>query len=341
MIEVTLRDVSREAGVSLATADRVLNNRPGVRAKTAERVRSASARLGYRANPFAARLARGASYRLAFVLPGNANPFMAALAAQVRRTAEHLAAQRAYLDIVEVAALDPAQLAATLDRLAGEYHGVAVVALEQPDVQAAIDRLVAAGVAVVTLVSDVPGSQRLRYVGVDNVAAGRTAGLLLGRFATGRAGPVGCVIGSAELHDHAERLQGFTALLAEAYPGLRVLPPVSGRDDDARSAQAAAGLLAEHPDLVGIYAAGAGTAGVARALRQAGRARETIFVAHELSEAARLLLQDGTLDAIINQDAGHEARSAARILLAHLTGEPILDEQERIRIEIFVRENLP
>ena len=187
-MEVTLRDVSREAGVSLATADRVLNDRPGVRAKTAERVRSASARLGYRANPFAARLARGASYHLAFVLPGNTNPFMAALADQVRRTAEHLAAQRAYLEVIEVAAFDAAALAAALDRLGTEYDGVALVALEQPDVGAAIDRLVMCGVPVVTLVSDVPRSRRLHYVGVDNIAAGRTAGLLLGRFAPGRAG---------------------------------------------------------------------------------------------------------------------------------------------------------
>jgi LacI family transcriptional regulator len=48
----------------------------------------------------------------------------------------------------------------------------------------------------------------------------------------------------------------------------------------------------------------------------------------------------GTMDAVINQDPGHEARSAARILLAHCANIPIIDDQERIRIDIFVRDNL-
>ena len=43
---------------------------------------------------------------------------------------------------------------------------------------------------------------------------------------------------------------------------------------------------------------------------------------------------------MINQDPGHEARSAARLLMAEVTGEPILLDQERIRIEIFLRDNM-
>ena len=43
---------------------------------------------------------------------------------------------------------------------------------------------------------------------------------------------------------------------------------------------------------------------------------------------------------MINQDPGHEARSAARLLMAEAAGEPILLDQERIRIEIFLRDNM-
>jgi LacI family transcriptional regulator len=44
---------------------------------------------------------------------------------------------------------------------------------------------------------------------------------------------------------------------------------------------------------------------------------------------------------VINQDAGHEARSACRLALAGLSGERVLRDQERIRIDIFLRDNLP
>src|SRR5260370_13324449 len=123
----------------------------------------------------------------------------------------------------------------------------------------------ARGVCVVTLVSDVPSSRRLRYVGVDNIAAGRTAATLLGRFAGGRRGPVGVIVGSVELRDHAERLQGFTQVLGEEHGRLQVLPARTGHDDDAVSAAATAALLTEHPDLLALYSVGAGNGGGAPA----------------------------------------------------------------------------
>ena len=76
----------------------------------------------------------------------------------------------------------PDALAGALEKLSPAYHGVATIALDHPRVRAAIDDLAARGVAVVTLVSDVPSSRRLHYVGIDNPAAGRTAATLMGRF---------------------------------------------------------------------------------------------------------------------------------------------------------------
>jgi LacI family transcriptional regulator len=57
--------------------------------------------------------------------------------------------------------------------------------------------------------------------------------------------------------------------------------------------------------------------------------------------ASRRGLLRGLLDAVIVQDAGHEARSAIRVLLSLARREPILAEQEKIRVEIAMRDNLP
>ncbi len=341
MQAITLRDVSREAGVSLATADRVTNGRPGVRAATVARVRDAIERLGYQANPLASRLARGGT-RFAFLLPRGSNPFMAALSAQTERLQQHFASELVSVEIIPVDPLEPASQAEALARAGRDgFDGVALVAMEHAAVQAAVDRLVATGLPVVTLVSDLPGSRRDYYVGIDNLAAGRTAGSLLGRFVGPRAGLVGVVLGSAALSDHADRLRGFTDVLAREFAGLALLPPETGQDDEARSAAAASRLLDRHPALVGLYVAGAGAPGVAAALHASGRARDVVLVGHELDDRSTAWLRDGVIDALIHQDAGHEARSAVRLLLARLTGSPVLPEQERIRIEIFLRDNLP
>jgi LacI family transcriptional regulator len=266
---------------------------------------------------------------------------MSNLTEQVQRTADWLAGQRGFIDILHVDVFDPDVLAGALETLSPAYHGVAVIALDHPRVRAAIDELDARGVAVVTLVSDAPSSRRLHYVGIDNPAAGRTAATLMGRFLAGRDGTVAVIAGSLSLRDHAERQFGFHQILSSEYPSLRTLPVIEGRDDSERTRQLTAALLARHADLRGIYCCGAGNRGIADAIEASGRARDVVWITHELTQHTRRFLVRGTLDAIINQDPGHEARSAARVLLAHCSGEPISPDQERIRIDICLRDNLP
>lgn len=337
----TLEDVARAAGVSVATVDRVVNRREGVREKTIARVEAAVARLGYRADPAAARLARNQSFRFVFILPSGANSFMSLLADQVARTAEWLAGQRAFIDVRHVDVFDADALAAALEMVSPSYHGVATIALDHPRVRAAIDDLADRGIPVVTLVSDVPSSRRLHYVGIDNPAAGRTAATLMGRFLRGRKGAVGVIAGSLALRDHAERQFGFHQVLSSEYPDLVALPAVEGRDDSERTRAVTEALLARRPDVVGIYNVGAGNRGIAAALKESGRAGDVVWIAHELTVHTRRLLLHGVIEAIISQDPGHEARSAARVLLAHCWGDSILPDQERIRIDIFLRDNLP
>lgn len=337
----TLVDVAERAQVSLATVDRVFNRRPGVSQRTVERVEQALVKLGYRPDPAAVRLARGIQFNFCFVLPTGTNTFMSQLAGQVERSLQWLEDQNTYGDMLRVDVFDPHVLAETLRGLIGQYHGVAIVALDHPAVRDAINALVDSGVVVVTLVSDVPTSRRHRFVGIDNSAAGRTAGTLMGRFAAGRRGKLGVVAGSLALRDHADRLFGFQQVIAAEYPGLSPLPTLEGNDDASRCRNLASDLLHNHEDLVGIYSIGAGNRGIVDALEAAGRTKKIVFIGHELTEFSHRFLAQGSMDAVINQDAGHETRSAARILLAQCSGQPMIDDQERIRIDIFLRDNLP
>ena len=280
---LTLKDIAREAGVSVATLDRVLHGRAGVREDTARRVRETIARHGFHPSSAAADLARRRTSRFAFVVPDNGNVFMQAIVGAVEDMAAWLNARRASAETIRTDVFNPAALAETLESLAGRYDGVAVVALDHQSVRAAIDDLVAGGTHVVTLVSDVPGSRRHHYVGIDNVAAGRTAGSLIGRFVCGRKGKVGVIAGSQSLRDHAERVFGFNQVMSLEYPQLAALAPLEGGDRDDANEALTARLLTDHPDLIGLYNVGAGTPGVAKALADAGREGDVVFIAHDLT----------------------------------------------------------
>jgi len=187
---LTLRDIARQAGVSLATVDRVLHNRPGVRPDTIRRVRAAVERNAFQPHVAAAELSRGRIRRFAFVMPSGPNLFMQQIQSYLGEMSGWLSARRLAVEMVATDVFDPAVLASTLEALAGDFDGVAVVALDHPSVRAAINDLVNGGTKVVTLVSDVPSSRRHHYVGIDNIAAGRTAGALVGRLVGVRQGKI-------------------------------------------------------------------------------------------------------------------------------------------------------
>ena len=341
MARVTIEDVALEAGLSVATVDRVLNGRAAVRPQTALRVEKAIRQLNYQPDRLAARLAKGQEYRFCFVLPEGNNGFMIELGEEVRAIASHLVSERVHIDLRLTDVFDAATLAATLDSIGDIYDGVAVVALDHPRVREAINGLVERGVAVVTLVSDVPSSKRCHYAGIDNSSAGRTAATLMGRFLGGKKGKVGLIAGSLSLRDHIERRFGFEQVLAQEFPHLAILPVLESRDDWQRVEKVTAEMLTAHPDLIGIYNVGAGARGIVTALENTGRQKQITYIAHELTDHTRRALVDGTIDVIINQNAGHEVRSAVRVLMAKADRTPLIEAMEHIRIDIFVRDNLP
>src|SRR6185369_2723273 len=105
---LTLKDIAREAGVSLATVDRVLHNRPGVRPDTVRRVKDAMARSAFQPHAAASELARARTRRFAFVMPVGANLFMQQIQAHLGEMANWMAARRVSLDMIATDVFDPA-----------------------------------------------------------------------------------------------------------------------------------------------------------------------------------------------------------------------------------------
>jgi len=338
----TVYDIAVHAGVGLATVDRVLNNRPGVSRSTRAKVDAAIEALGYVRDVAAANLAKGRVYPLTFILPSNDNSFMRGLRSEVDLAVARSATERLAIRIIDVPAFDVRALdAALFAALLEKPAGVALVAIDAPEVARAVDLLAEAGIPVVTLVSDLSGSRRDHYAGVDNIAAGRTAASLLGRFLGGRRGSVAVLAGSMLVRDHRERFEGFQAVMAAEFGHLHVRPVLEGRDDPATAEKVLGGALTAHDDIIGVYSLGAGNRGLVRALKQARFEQRPAVIAHELTETTRAALTEGVIDAVLNQDAGHEVRSAIRVLKAKADGLPVIAAQERIRLDIFLRDNLP
>ena len=336
----TVHDVARTAGVSLATVDRVLNGRPGVRAATVTKVENAITAIGFQRDLSASLLARARDLALTFIIPDSSNEFMASLADAVARRASTAVSDRMHIHTQRIRALDANALVQSLDGLNPKLCDCAViVASEEPAVLAAVDRASQRGIAVMTLVSDLPGTLRRHFIGIDNVAAGRTAASLMGRFLP-RGGKVAVIAGSLHLRDHFDRLAGFRTALATEFPLVDLIGPIEGHDEQLQTEALVTDLLKAHPDLAGIYNLGAGNAGLVAALETASGAGVIRVIAHELTAPTRRGLASGAIDVVLDQDPDGEIReaiAAARTLAVQANSQPVTDP---IEIRIFLRDNL-
>lgn len=131
---------------------------------------------------------------------------------------------------------------------------------------------------------------------------------------------------------------GFRSILADEIPELRIASYAEVGDDRDRAYDEMARILRAHR-IAGVYNIGSGNQGIARALREAGRARETVFIGHDLTNATRLLLLERTLDAVIDQNARVEAREIVRMLVSAVRGRA--EPGYPPRNQVIFRENIP
>jgi LacI family transcriptional regulator len=337
----TISDIARLAGVGTATVDRVLNHRPGVNADTVQRVLDVVAKLG--AAPQPGRPRKGDNFRFAYVLPSDDSPFLSLVDRQIAQSAGDFRHQHITEVTHRVDARDPAKFAAALASMGG-CQGVAVMAPDLPPIKLAINELVRSGVHVVTLFSDVAGSMRATHIGADNRAAGRTAGLLLARMSSHTPRNVLLLASQAtRLSAEIERRIGFAQVLEERFPLARMVRVPDLPADDAGAAEALATFLRDGIDphtVGGLYNVGSGTAGMAQALAAASLGANVGFVAHDVSDEHRDLLNAGDLSYLLHQDIHYCVLAAARVLRGLCENVRGALNTAQPRVEILTAENL-
>lgn len=337
----TTKDLAIAAGVSLATVDRVLNDRTGVRRDTVARVNQAIEKIGFTRNVAAANLARGKAYRFLFLLPRTGDQFLAGLIARIAEANMAFAAEMIRVDVVHIHESDPHQIANLLGRLDREdVDGVAIMAPEWPQVRDAKVRLVERGIEAVSFISGQITSGYHDFVGIDNHAAGATAGRLMGRFSAGQCGSILVVAETMHSRDSLERRLGFDEVINTDYPHLTVLPSLETYGDPDRTRRILQRGFAGNPGVSGVYVLGSEARLVLEILAAQRVAGHPLIIAHERTPFTEAALIENRIDALITQDPGHLVRSAIRILRARCDRRDILASQERIRIEVLLKDNI-
>lgn len=287
----TIHDVAREAGVSPATVDRVLNGREKVREETARKVSEAARRVGYHAAPLIAQRvpANLPRLRLGVVLSKERQAFYQNFRAELERAAASAPGLRASVQIRFAASQAPAEFAALMTSFGDRVDAVAGTVVSHPEVTEAVRRLNERGIPVFALLNDFAQGVRQNYLGLNNIKVGRIAAHMIAAMAH-RSGKVAVFVGGHRWHGHELRETGFRSYVREHAPQLRVLDTLVNLETRQLTYEATLDLLGRHPDLRGIYCAGGGMEGAIAALQEMRAPGEVVLVVNELTPESRAAL---------------------------------------------------
>ena len=178
------------------------------------------------------------------------------------------------------------------DLLAKGVDGLAISPVDPANQTAMLDDA-AKQALVFTQDSDAPASKRECYVGTDNVAAGRQAGVLI-KEALPQGGPIAIFVGKLDARNAQERLQGIKEAIAGSK--IEILNVRTDDTDQVRAKANASEALVSHPDvaaLVGLW--NYNGPAILNAVRDAGKVGRVKIIAFDEDDETLTGVKSGAI----------------------------------------------
>ena len=308
-----IKEIALQAGLGTATVDRVLNDRANVSPQTKIRVRTAIEELEAQEAQLAAR-----GRRLFFdVVIEAPQRFSSEIRAAAEAVLPEIGTAVCRLRFVAQEVMQEAEVVSVLMRILKRgSHGVCLKARDTPKIRDAVNALQAAKIPVVTLVTDIAGTQRLSYVGLDNAGAGRTAAYLVARSIRDTHGTLLATRSHEQFLGEEAREIAFVSALAAACPQLRVMTVQGGSGVGYETSKVLSGVVNQLGHLRAVYSMGGGNSAILETLANRSL-RPDIFIAHDFDKENRRLILERRLDFILHHDLTGDMKSAFNAFLCY------------------------
>jgi LacI family transcriptional regulator len=258
---VTIRDVARAAGVSVATVSRAFNDSGPVHAETKQRIREVALAMRYVPNGAARTLTTSKANACGVLLPDLYGEFFS----EVIRGIDQTARRQGHHILVSSSHDDQAELEAAVRAMRGRVDGL-ILMLPDIDIRAVQANL--PDQIPVVLINAADGAGAFDTITVDNY--GGAYAMVRHLLATGRD-KVAIITGSPRNHDARERLRGYSAALWDGGAEWRADWEIPGDFTEAGGYRAAKALAMLDPRPNAVFAANDAMAiGALSAFRELG-----------------------------------------------------------------------
>jgi LacI family transcriptional regulator len=301
-----MKEIALQAGLGLATVDRVLNGREHVREHTRQRVQHAIKELEKQQFQLAT-----SGRKLVIDVVVEAPP---RFSDEIREALEselpglHPAVFRPRFLMQDT--MTTTEVVDALKAIGRRgSHGVFLKARDVPEISSAIAELQRLNIPVITTFTDLPLSGRIAYAGLDNRMAGATAAYLIGQWLARPEGNVLVTMSNERFRGEEEREISFRDELRRRYPKLKLVDASGGHGLDTQTEERVRQAVGRRKKIVAVYSMGGGNAAILRALQSIGQTPQC-FIGHDLDRDNVQLLRDGKLSAVLHHDLRQDMRTA-------------------------------
>jgi ribose transport system substrate-binding protein len=204
------------------------------------------------------------------------------------------------------------------DLLANGVKGIAISPVDPKNQTGMLNR-VASQAIVVTQDSDAPDSNRMCYIGTDNVAAGRQAGQLL-KEALPQGGKIMVFVGVLDAANAQQRFQGLKEAIAGS--NITIIDVRTDNTDRVRAKSNASDTIVNNPDLAGMVGLWSynGPA-ILSAVKEANKVDKIKIVAFDEEDETLSGVKDGAIYATVVQQPFEFGYQSMALMAKVLNGD--------------------
>ena len=225
-MSATIKEIAEYANVSRGTVDRALHGRGGVRSDVEKRILAIAESVGYKPNSAAKALSNfKKKLTVGLLLPSINNPFFDELIRGVEDAQKAMDDYGVELRLMQMRGYNVEEQIRLIDQLlVDKIDMLALTPFNDSRIVEKINQTVDSGVEVLTVNSDIAGTRRCCYIGVDFVQCGRVAGGLISLI--NNNANLLIVNGSPKMTAHGQRIDGFNKFLEERKTNIRIVSTV-------------------------------------------------------------------------------------------------------------------
>lgn len=319
---VTIQQIADKTGVSRGTVDRALNNRGRINPEVADMVKRTAEEMGYVHKARKRQKNPGGKRKIGIVTQLSGSSFMLEVKRGILTGKKELEDLGIEVLVKENASVHEDEQLRAIDELVKEgIQGLALMPVDSEAIREKLNWLTnEKKIPVVTFNSDIVGTKRCCFVGMDNKLSGQTAAGLFGMMTRG-VGKILVITGYFSSMLNNSRVDGFVEEIKKISPKLEIAGVQGSFNNTEEVRKIIENAMMSISGINGIFVVSGGQEGIVEAFKNLGVDQRPYVVIYDQTKKNEKLLKENVADFLIDQNGFEQGYRPQRILADLLLNE--------------------